>query len=319
MSTWLEALSWRSHVAIRAKTQRAIELLRDQGLQGLVRALWYKWRHPLRCGAVPQHRYKLLGNVQGNVLLVDAADTGIGRELALYAVHEPITTRLIAGFVCPGECVIDLGANIGYYCLMLARLVGPQGKVLAIEPHPHNFHVLQTNLLLNRVANVECLQAAVSDRSGVATLYVSSASNWHTLNPTRAQDSLQVEVPTITLDELTERLPHPPQLIRMDTEGFEARILDGGRRLLGTQKPRLIIEVHPAYLGQKYGPAMLRQLLDWGYECRFVVLRADDRPWQRKRHQVREIPLRILADEPTLFRTREAFTVFLEKATPKSN
>jgi FkbM family methyltransferase len=82
--------------------------------------------------------------------------------------YEDDTGRVIAALVGPGDCAIDLGANIGYFTLLLARRVGPAGRVIAFEPAPATRLRLRRNLQLNAVANVEVREEAISDHDGQA-------------------------------------------------------------------------------------------------------------------------------------------------------
>ena len=98
-----------------------------------------RWRRSNRRGG---GRY-LKVSVEFGTLLVDAQDRGISREFALYHVHEPIATEFMKGLLREGMVGIDIGANIGYYVLLEKRLVGSEGKVVAVEPAPRNLELLR--------------------------------------------------------------------------------------------------------------------------------------------------------------------------------
>lgn len=312
MPRWLEWLRWRGQVIVFGRIPRVLSLVRKKGLPGLWEALYFKLCHPLRRERLGRRLYRLIPDVNGFAMLVDATDRGIGQELRLFRTHEPLATRLLSGLVNPGDCVLDIGANIGYYALLLSRLVGSDGEVLAVEPHPENFRLLTHNLWLNRVENVRVAQAAVSDEEGRAELTVSAASNWHTLASEPSQGGRRIVVPTVTVDKLRNLWGKPIALIRMDTEGYEGHILRGAQETLRTDRPNIVVEVHPAFLGTSSGPAFLQQLLESGYEARFIVLRSEDLPWRARRQVVYDYRLSYLLLEPNLFRTREAFTLFLQ-------
>src|SRR5438094_750470 len=84
-----------------------------------------------------------------------------------------MSRRFIESLVHPGDVAVDVGANIGYHTLIFARAVGERGRVFAYEPDPDNFRLLRRNVELNGYRNVRPFQAAVSDRSGTLTLYLS--------------------------------------------------------------------------------------------------------------------------------------------------
>ncbi len=81
-----------------------------------------------------------------------------------------------------GDTVVDIGANIGYYTLLMSNLVGNGGKVFAFEPEPKNFEILQKNLELNQIKNVIVEQKAVSEFSGIGFLELSSDSGQHRIS-----------------------------------------------------------------------------------------------------------------------------------------
>ena len=97
-------------------------------------------------------------------------DAGISRELALLGVHEPIATRLLNQQIKSGMRVIEIGANIGYYTLIAANLVGESGKIYAIEPEPANYALLTKNVEVNGYKNVIPIQKAISNEIGTSKL-----------------------------------------------------------------------------------------------------------------------------------------------------
>ena len=86
--------------------------------------------------------------------------------------YEPETTGLLQRVIEPGMVVVDVGAHVGYYALLAAKRVGPQGKVYAFEPDPTNYALLLKNIELNGYRNILTTGEAVSDRVGTATLYL---------------------------------------------------------------------------------------------------------------------------------------------------
>lgn len=166
-------------------------------------------------------------------------------------VYEPETSRFIANHLKPGDTFWDLGANAGYHTLMAAREVGSTGRVIAVEPDPGTCGILREQLALNGFTNCTIVQAAVSDRAG-STRLVRRASDprgnalQEIDNP--AIDNKVgdiVEVPSLTMDELSARYPRP-RLVKMDIEGAEVLALPGGRTFLsGAERPeRLLVAVH---------------------------------------------------------------------------
>ncbi len=167
--------------------------------------------------------------------------------------YERETTRLFEGLVGRNMTVLDVGAHVGYYTLLSARLVGPEGKVYALEPDPENFTLLQKNVALNGYGNVILVPKAVSDRTGRLKLFLSSQGNdRHSIfaNPRSVLRERSIEVDAVSLDEFlaAEGWPHV-HLIKMDIEGAEPLALQGMSQLLSRSEDlKLVLEFAPESL-----------------------------------------------------------------------
>jgi len=165
--------------------------------------------------------------------------------------YEPITTLLAQELLQPGDTFLDVGANIGFYSLVLSTLK-PGLKVVAFEPNPRNFALLQNNARLNGYTNITCESFAASDRDGVANLYLSQSDMSASLLPDFEEcDATPVEVRTTTLDSYLER--HPTKghvVIKVDVEGHEAAFFRGATHTLKTVRPDIITEVALSYDGE---------------------------------------------------------------------
>ncbi len=176
----------------------------------------------------------------------------------------------IRAWVQPGWTAYDLGANIGYISLLLARAVGPQGHVLAIEALPQNVVRLLENVALNRLDGVvEVLPAAVSGRSGPVQFLVGPSDDTGKAAGSAGRDfdyAQTIEVPGISLDEEIYVRGRPlPQAVKMDLEGGEVLALPGMQRLLADGRPLLFVELH----GQSAAEAAWEALTSAGYRiCR---------------------------------------------------
>lgn len=172
-------------------------------------------------------------------------DTVIGRSLRVYGEFAGDEVDSILALTLPGDHALDLGANIGFHTLALARAVGPQGRVIAVEPQRYCFQLLCANITLNQMAQVHCLRAAVGDQPGTCAVPVNDPAVRHnagatevSLTPVPGQTDT---VPLISVDTLA--LPRC-DLIKVDTEGFEDRVVQGGLGTLARFRPVLYIEVH---------------------------------------------------------------------------
>lgn len=159
----------------------------------------------------------------------------LDRVLALwlfkYRALEDAETRLFTSMVKPGWTVVDVGANLGYYTVLAGKLVGETGKVVAFEPDEENFAMLSKNVAANGLKNAQCVRAAVADKNGMVSLYISEAhSGDHRIYAT-GERRKRVEVRTVSLDEFFkpgERV----DFIKMDIQGAEPLALAGMQRVL---------------------------------------------------------------------------------------
>jgi len=162
--------------------------------------------------------------------------------------------RELQQFVRPGTVFIDAGANIGLYTLKAARLAGPEGIVVAVEPGTVAADRLAANVALNRFGKVHLVRKALSDRNGTAVLHHVSAGGdlqaFSLLGDSATREG--EEVATVTLDALVEELKLPRiDVIKMDVEGAEPMVVEGARRSLERWHPTILFEVNSAILHRR--------------------------------------------------------------------
>jgi len=196
---------------------------------------------------------------------------------------EPATTFVFRELVRPGDVVIDVGANLGYFTALAATLCGPQGKVFAFEPHPKTSKLLSKNIAANKLANVVIVQKAVSDQSSTANLFLATRSDQHSmihepleLKPEGARVGKPITVDTITLDEFLGDLEIGPRLLKMDIEGAEPLALRGAEQLI-SQNPEMaiILELNTQYLNADAAGDLLKKLASYGFKFMVVDDEAD--------------------------------------------
>ncbi|HUH99999.1 MAG TPA: FkbM family methyltransferase [Nitrososphaerales archaeon] len=154
---------------------------------------------------------------------------------------DPPVTCLMMARLRPGMAVIDVGANLGYYSLLAAKLVGASGRVLSFEPEPRNFQYLERSIRASGLGNVEALRMAVADERGTKELFLApdSEPNAHTLSADRGMGS--VEAQTTTLDEFWgSRGSGRLDLLKVHVFGDEPVVLSGGRRVLEDERPMVL-------------------------------------------------------------------------------
>ena len=163
-----------------------------------------------------------------------------------YVIHEQgkwfeKEMQFLDAFLKPGMQAIDIGANYGVYTLSIARILGPEGRLWAFEPATSTKAYLGSSLAENNFENVELIQAALSNVSGTAklSLNVNSELNEITDSPTSDYE----EIPLLTLDKCRQDLNWESiDFIKIDAEGQEENILQGGRRLLDECSPLIMFE-----------------------------------------------------------------------------
>lgn len=162
--------------------------------------------------------------------------------------YEVELQQAIRDLVKPGMTAYDLGANIGYVSLMLAKQVGTEGRVFAFEPLPANQERLRSNLGLNPEMRVELVPKAASDVSGKTKFLVHSSGGMGKVSGSDGRDTQydsEIEVETTSIDDFVFKEGEPsPNLLKVDIEGGEGLALKGMKRLLIENRPMFIIELH---------------------------------------------------------------------------
>lgn len=197
----------------------------------------------------------------GNRMYLDARDEGVLPLLQAGDVYEEYETGLFMELLKPGMTVVDIGANVGHYSLIAARMVGDSGRVFSFEPDPHNFDLLSRNIELNGFTNVTALNMAVSEKKGSLTLHLDKYNlGGHSLSAGNVLiDDGTVDVDTVSLDEYFENEAGEwVDVIKMDTQGAEGLIVEGAWRVLKDADPVLLMELWPYGLRNAgYDPATL--------------------------------------------------------------
>lgn len=193
-----------------------------------------------------------LKEIQGSKMYLDLEDKGLSRDLLAYGVREKFSTEVMKQELKPGQVVVEIGANIGYYALLEAKTVGESGKVYCLEPAPENVELLRRNIAVNGYKNIEVFHAAAGAESKQSKIYLSESHNQHALvaeNVKGMVGSMPVQV--FSLDDFTKDKPYP-SLVRMDVEGYELDILRGMKKIFAAGKPlQLFIEIHCFFLKEK--------------------------------------------------------------------
>ncbi len=169
---------------------------------------------------------------------VDTADIGLSAHLMLDGYWEMWVTEAIAAAARPGMHAVDLGANLGYFTLLLADLVGPTGQVTAVEANPRMVQLLRRSLLVNGFAGRVTLDPrAIHDESGLRVSL--NVPPDHPQNAHLVEGAGDKAARTVTLDDLVGDAP--VDLVKIDVEGSERRAWDGMRGVLARGAPLTVI------------------------------------------------------------------------------
>jgi FkbM family methyltransferase len=162
--------------------------------------------------------------------------------------HEPEVQEFLSKALKPGMVYFDVGANVGFFAVIAARLLGPSGRVVCFEPLPANARQIEYNANLNGFSNIAARCEALGGSNRTDVFNTSVEPTWgmlSTVGKPPEQPLGQIEVHVRTLDSLCipGGLPYP-DLVQVDIEGAEAEFLEGARETLTTSRPILVIELH---------------------------------------------------------------------------
>ena len=193
----------------------------------------------------------------GFTLLVDVSRTNTHRLLYLDGERFVAERYLLRRLLQPGMRVADVGANIGYFLLLIESVVGAKGAIVCLEPEPDNAVELNRNIQHNGLKNVEVLPLwRWGDIDGIAFLQP-GINGVVTLD-----NSGSLQVPLRRLDSVLE--PNV-DFIKVDVEGFEYQVLRGGEETFRRQQPTLLVEIHPGLIAQPYSVADIFDFLGHCY------------------------------------------------------
>jgi FkbM family methyltransferase len=203
----------------------------------------------------------LQGQLRGKKWVVGAGEHGYW--LGSYELHK---RQAFEHAIKPGMVVYDIGANVGFYSLLAAHLVGKDGQVYAFEPLHRNVEFIQRHTVLNHFANIVVYEAAVADMKGEA-LFDPGAS----IAMGHLSESGTVRVRQVSLDVLLAAGEiQPPDAMKIDVEGAEYAVVKGAQAIIQQHRPLIFLDTH----GREAHESTLGFLQEFGYQ--FEVL--DARP-----------------------------------------
>jgi len=226
---------------------------------------------------IPRKDSLIKRKIGNHIMYLDQTDPGLSAALMNRKPRSPereaAFMKILRQELTEDMTAIDLGANIGYVTLTMAELVGPSGRVYAIEPHPRNYSILVKNIEANGYTSFAFpYQMGISNVSGVSKFHISDKSNLHSMSATK-HSKASINIPISTLDDFMKDKGYP-NFIKMDIEGHEVEALEGMYNTLRNAEPpvRILMEVHPMYYSETHSlEKQLRRLIDIGFTTKYVV------------------------------------------------
>lgn len=146
----------------------------------------------------------------------------------------------------PGDVFVDVGAHVGYYTLLAAKLVGESGKVIAVEPNPPTIVRLEKDIALNPFKNIIVQKVACTDKETTLKFFQATLENTgnSSMNQGNAKDSTEISVRGVPLDKIVQDLGiKRVDLVKIDVEGGEMSVLGGMTNIIATYHPKFAIEL----------------------------------------------------------------------------
>lgn len=183
-----------------------------------------------------------LKRVRNGLLWYFKTDAFIGKSIDRYGEFSALEAALFRQFVRPGWTVLDVGANIGAHTVELARMVGPDGRVIAFEPQRLVHQVLCANMAANGIENVMAMQAALGAQAARVAMPrpdYRNAANFGGVSLSATATGPSEPVPVTTIDALSLPACH---FVKVDVEGMEIEVLRGATATLRRLRPLLYVE-----------------------------------------------------------------------------
>ena len=212
-------------------------------------------------------------NINGFNMSLSIHDGGISSVLYQQGTREKAFMSLLDETIKPGMTCLDLGGNIGYTTLPMLRNVGPEGFVYAVEPDSQSIDILRKNVHNNSYdTRCEVTQCAISDHDGVETFWEASRPNLSSVKKNK-YSTTKKEVTCHSLNTFLSTRRYP-NFIKMDVEGHEVKIFEGGLDYFpkNSGPTNILLEVHPnTYDDDNDFEKILKEYFKIGFNSKWVV------------------------------------------------
>jgi len=214
---------------------------------------------------------RFIGELHGIPFVVDTLDRYTSVQMYLWGCYEPAVTLVFLSLLAPSICVMDIGANKGYFSLLAAQRVGSQGRVFSYEPSPRNIEDLVGTQKLSKYQHWQIIPLAISSNIGSVKFQdyglEQGHSGWGTVS---TSGSLTVRATTV--DSELERLSlKQVDLLKMDIEGHEIEAIKGMVNSLSHHRIRhVLIELHLSTFSPDDLAKFITQFSDLGYRGSYI-------------------------------------------------
>ena len=185
--------------------------------------------------------------IDGRFIYARLKDQSVGNEIIRQKSYEPHVTRILSSILIKngGQTFVDIGANIGFFVILAASIVGAKGTIIAVEPNPDNVQLILRSVVRSGYKNIHILPYAASDQETVFEI-ITGGSNGHVIS---TKDLLPHSLFTqsIVLDEHLEKY-QKIDIVKIDIEGHEPKAIKGFRKSLRKFTPAIVTEFHPSAL-----------------------------------------------------------------------
>ncbi|MDB4337432.1 FkbM family methyltransferase [bacterium] len=213
-------------------------------------------------------------NIDGFNMNLNPYDGGISAALWQHGIREKAFMGLLQNTVTEGMTCLDLGGNIGYTTLYMCRGVGKTGKVYAVEPDPNNIGLLRANIADNGYSEkCEITQCAISSENKTLEFWQADKPNLSSVHQTKHSTG-KIEVQAYSIETFFENRDFP-NFIKMDVEGHEVSIFQGGLNYFSNNADdhtSILLEVHPHFYSKENDfEEILKSYFEIGFIPRFTV------------------------------------------------
>jgi FkbM family methyltransferase len=170
----------------------------------------------------------------------------VTQTILMNGMWEAQETAFLNNNLKPGDVFVDVGAHVGYYTLLAAKLVGETGKVIAVEPNPPTIVRLEKDIALNPFKNILVQKVACTDKETTLKFFQASLENTgnSSMSQSNAKDSTEITVQGVPLDKIVQDLGiQRVDMVKIDVEGGEMSVLGGMTNIIATYHPKFAIEL----------------------------------------------------------------------------